>query len=102
MYISKLIISILDDQLSRILLFIILWIISHCVYGHSYQNKYYSIIVLVMGLTLDMGSKLVFWIVRSYEGSTLFKATSANQLKPGDPVMPMKMSILQSPDMQGN
>lgn len=54
-----------------------------------------------MGLTLDMDSRAVYWIVRSYEGSTLFKAITADEIKMGEEIHPQKISSLQYPNMQG-
>lgn len=54
-----------------------------------------------MGLTLDMDQRAVYWIVRSYEGSTLFRAVMADELKLGEEVEPQKVSSLQYPNMQG-
>ncbi|XP_075227577.1 receptor protein-tyrosine kinase sevenless [Lycorma delicatula] len=55
----------------------------------------------VMGLTLDMDRRGVYWIVRSYEGSTLYRAVMADELKLGEEVEPQKISSLQYPNMQG-
>ena len=61
----------------------------------------YNILFSVMGLTLDMDSRAVYWIVRSYEGSSLFKAVTADKLTMGEEIHPQKVSSLQYPDMQG-
>ncbi|XP_054270502.1 proto-oncogene tyrosine-protein kinase ROS isoform X2 [Macrosteles quadrilineatus] len=55
----------------------------------------------VMGLTIDMDTRSVFWIVRSYEGSSLFRAATADRLKHGEEIEPQKVSSLQYPNMQG-
>ncbi|RZF32704.1 hypothetical protein LSTR_LSTR004132, partial [Laodelphax striatellus] len=55
----------------------------------------------VMGLTLDVDHQGVYWIVRSYEGSTLFHAPTADCLKIGEEIQPLKVSSLQHPNMQG-
>ncbi|XP_046671359.1 proto-oncogene tyrosine-protein kinase ROS-like [Homalodisca vitripennis] len=55
----------------------------------------------VMGLTIDMDSRTVYWIVRSYEGSSLFRASTADKLKVGEEILPQKVSSLQYPNMQG-
>lgn len=54
-----------------------------------------------MGLTLDMNYRSVYWIVRSYEGSSLFRAITADELKMGEEIRPEKVSSLQYPNMQG-
>lgn len=55
----------------------------------------------VMGLTLDHEQQTVYWIVRSYEGSTLFKEKMAQQLAPGTAPSPIRVSNLQKANMQG-
>lgn len=37
-----------------------------------------------MGLTADLEKKWVYWLVRSYDGSELHRAPSADQIAPGD------------------
>lgn len=54
-----------------------------------------------MGLTIDMDKRSVYWIVRSYEGSSLFRAATADKLKHGEEILPQKVSSLQYPNMQG-
>ncbi|XP_069689840.1 proto-oncogene tyrosine-protein kinase ROS isoform X2 [Periplaneta americana] len=54
----------------------------------------------VMGLTLDVDQRAVYWIVRSYEGSTLFRAPTAEEIPHGEEIFPKRMS-LQHPHMQG-
>lgn len=56
----------------------------------------------VMGLTLDMHKKTVYWIVRNYEGSTLFRALMADNLQLTQEITPVKMALTQYPDIQGN
>uniref|UniRef100_T1HB35 Tyrosine-protein kinase receptor n=1 Tax=Rhodnius prolixus TaxID=13249 RepID=T1HB35_RHOPR len=55
----------------------------------------------VMGLTLDMITRDVFWIVRNYEGSTLFKADMAEGRFVENEVVPIKIALIQYPDIQG-
>lgn len=54
-----------------------------------------------MGLTLDVDQRAVYWIVRSYEGSTLFQAPTAEQLQHGEDILPIKTTSLQHPQIQG-
>lgn len=54
-----------------------------------------------MGLTIDMEKRSVYWIVRSYEGSSLFQAATADKLKFGEEIQPQKISSLQYPNIQG-
>jgi len=53
-----------------------------------------------MGLTLDLDSRAVYWVVRSYEGASLYKAPTAETLEPGE-VQPIRISKLQHPSVQG-
>lgn len=53
---------------------------------------------LVMGLTLDVDSKFVYWIVRGSEGSNLFRAPMAGY---STNIQAVKVSSLQKPNMQG-
>ncbi|XP_014249043.1 proto-oncogene tyrosine-protein kinase ROS [Cimex lectularius] len=55
----------------------------------------------VMGLTLDTISRMVFWIVRNYEGSTLFRAEMANGNNLNWEVSSTKISLVQHPDILG-
>ncbi|KAJ9583818.1 hypothetical protein L9F63_021821, partial [Diploptera punctata] len=55
----------------------------------------------VMGLTLNVDQRAVYWIVRSYEGSTLFQAPTAEQLQHGEEILPIKTTSLQHPHIQG-
>lgn len=55
-----------------------------------------------MGLTLDMNMKSVYWIVRNYEGSTLFRADMADGSTPFNEIVPVKMPLTQYPDIQGS
>lgn len=55
----------------------------------------------VMGLTLDMEKQMVYWIVRSYKGSTLFREKMAQHLQPGVAPSPIRVSNLQKPNMLG-
>ncbi|KAK9499087.1 hypothetical protein O3M35_003599 [Rhynocoris fuscipes] len=54
-----------------------------------------------MGLTLDTSARDVYWIVRNYEGSTLFKANMAEGKIVGNEVVPIKIALIQYPDIQG-
>lgn len=63
----------------------------------DYQFKFLT----VMGLTIDMEKRSVYWIVRSYEGSSLFQAATADKLKFGEEIQPQKISSLQHPNIQG-
>lgn len=54
-----------------------------------------------MGLTLDTEQEMVYWIVRSYEGSTLFRERMAQHLPFGTSPSPVRVSNLQKPNMQG-
>jgi hypothetical protein len=54
-----------------------------------------------MGLTIDMDTRNVYWIVRSYEGSSLFRAATAERLKHSEEIEPQKVSSLQYSNMQG-
>lgn len=56
----------------------------------------------VMGLTLDVDQRAVYWIVRSFEGSTLFQAPTAEEIPHGEEIYPIKEMSLQHPQMQGN
>lgn len=56
-------------------------------------------IFLVMGLTLDMHSKFVYWIVRGLDGSNLFRAPMAGYSKK---ITVEKISSLQKPNLQGS
>lgn len=70
--------------------------------GHRVLLKAYHFKFLtVMGLTIDMEKRSVYWIVRSYEGSSLFKAATADKLKFGEEIQPQKISSLQHPNIQG-
>lgn len=42
------------------------FLFNSCVYLQQFSGKQ------VMGLTLDLDNENIFWIVRSYEGSSLF------------------------------
>ena len=55
-----------------------------------------------MGLTLAPDSQSVYWVVRSYEGSALFRAPMAGQLQlqPGEVVPSVQVSQLCA-SMQG-
>lgn len=56
----------------------------------------------VMGLTLDMENRFVYWIVRSYEsGSILFRAPTSELIPMTQKVIPEKVSALQHPNIQG-
>jgi hypothetical protein len=64
-----------------------------------------------MGVTLDRERGLVFWIVRSYEGSLLFTAPMAKDSDPlpsstslsrSQGVRPEKVTSLMHPVVQGN
>ncbi|XP_021913370.1 proto-oncogene tyrosine-protein kinase ROS isoform X3 [Zootermopsis nevadensis] len=55
----------------------------------------------VMGLTLDVDRRAVYWIVRSYEGSTLFQAPTAEEIPQGEEIYPIKEMSLQHSHMQG-
>lgn len=49
-----------------------------------------------------MDDRHVYWIVRSNEGSTLYKAPMAHYLDTvTDEIVPIKISSLQHPNMQG-
>lgn len=48
-----------------------------------------------------MNHNMVYWIIRSSEGSTLFKAPMAATLPPGTNPKAESVSNLQIPDMQG-
>ncbi|XP_044258516.1 proto-oncogene tyrosine-protein kinase ROS isoform X1 [Tribolium madens] len=52
----------------------------------------------VMGLTLDIHNKFVYWIVRGLEGSNLFRAPMAGYTQK---ITVEKISSLQKPNMQG-
>lgn len=54
-----------------------------------------------MGLTLDNEQETVYWIVRSHEGSTLFKQKMAQHLPLSGSHVSIKVSSLQKPNMQG-
>ncbi|RZC34249.1 proto-oncogene tyrosine-protein kinase ROS, partial [Asbolus verrucosus] len=53
----------------------------------------------VMGLTLDINDKFVYWIVRGSEGSNLFRAAMAGYSN--EKITAEKISSLQKPNMQG-
>lgn len=55
----------------------------------------------MIGLTLDMDHNMVYWIIRSSEGSNLFRAPMAGYFPVGTKVIPESISNLQKPDMQG-
>jgi hypothetical protein len=55
-----------------------------------------------MGLTLDVDQRAVYWIVRSFEGSTLFQAPTAEEIPHGEEIYPIKEMSLQHPHMQGS
>ncbi|XP_044740104.1 proto-oncogene tyrosine-protein kinase ROS [Chrysoperla carnea] len=56
----------------------------------------------VMGLTIDIDQHIVYWIVRSFEGSTLFHAPTAEQLSPTSEItMIYRQHHLQQNDIQG-
>ncbi|KAK7868921.1 hypothetical protein R5R35_014230 [Gryllus longicercus] len=55
----------------------------------------------VMGLTLDPDRRLVYWIVRSYEGSLLFQAPTAEQFFPRHQDTSLKALPLQQHNIQG-
>ncbi|KAF5278624.1 hypothetical protein FQA39_LY00666 [Lamprigera yunnana] len=55
----------------------------------------------VMGLTLDMHRKMVYWIIRGSEGSNLFRAPMVGSFPPDIKPTPESISSLQKPDMQG-
>lgn len=57
--------------------------------------------ISVVGLTLDMDYKAVYWIVRSSEGSNLYKAPMAGYLPNEAKVSEEMVSSLQKPNMQG-
>lgn len=54
-----------------------------------------------MGLTIDTDRREVYWIVRSVEGASLFRAETADKLKYTEEVLPQKISSLQYSNMQG-
>ncbi|XP_060523893.1 proto-oncogene tyrosine-protein kinase ROS isoform X2 [Cylas formicarius] len=54
----------------------------------------------VMGLTLDMDQKYVYWIVRGSDGSNLFKAPMAGYTDKSQ-IKLEKVGLLQKPNMQG-
>lgn len=66
---------------------------------HEYNSFW---LLTVMGLTLDVDQRAVYWIVRSYEGSTLFQAPTAEAIPQGEEKYPIKEMSLQHPHMQGN
>lgn len=68
---------------------------------HSLHSPHNKCCVLVMGLTLDHEQQIVYWIVRSYEGSTLFRENMAQLLGRGTTPSPIRVSNLQKPNMQG-
>ncbi|XP_072155472.1 proto-oncogene tyrosine-protein kinase ROS isoform X1 [Bemisia tabaci] len=53
----------------------------------------------VIGLTLDMEDRSVYWIVRSYEGSSLFKAFMADPSL-NDQISPIHVITLESSNLQ--
>nr|CAD7427324.1 unnamed protein product [Timema monikensis] len=55
----------------------------------------------VMGLTLDMDRQAVYWIVRSYEGSKLYQAPTAEMIPTGQKVEPIMVSSLQYKNIEG-
>ncbi|KAK4881780.1 hypothetical protein RN001_005099 [Aquatica leii] len=55
----------------------------------------------VMGLTLDLHRKMIYWIIRGSEGSNLFRAPMAGAFPVGTKTVPESISSLQRPDMQG-
>ncbi|KAK6636659.1 hypothetical protein RUM43_010321 [Polyplax serrata] len=56
----------------------------------------------VMGLTLNLDDKHVYWIVRSNEGSNLYKAPMAYSNGPDEfELQPIKISSLKHANMQG-
>nr|CAD7258653.1 unnamed protein product [Timema shepardi] len=55
----------------------------------------------VMGLTLDMDRQAVYWIVRSYEGSKLYQAPTAEMIPTGQKVEPIMVSNLQYKNIEG-
>lgn len=56
----------------------------------------------VMGLTLDMEDRYVYWIVRSYEsGSIVYRAPTSEKIPMSQKIVPEKISILQHPNIQG-
>ncbi|XP_030754698.1 proto-oncogene tyrosine-protein kinase ROS-like isoform X3 [Sitophilus oryzae] len=54
----------------------------------------------VMGLTLDMDKKLVYWVVRGSDGSHLFEAPMAGYYD-GEDITKRKVALLQRGNMQG-
>lgn len=55
-----------------------------------------------MGLTLNLDDKHVYWIVRSNEGSNLYKAPMAYSNGPDEfELQPIKISSLKHANMQG-
>lgn len=55
-----------------------------------------------MGLTLNEDEKHVYWIVRSNEGSSLYKAPMAHSRHEyDDDEQPLKISTFKHPNMQG-
>lgn len=57
---------------------------------------------LVMGLTLNTDDRHVYWIIRSNEGSNLYKAPMADSNGvTTEEIEPIKVSSLQHPNMQG-
>lgn len=67
----------------------------------AYEYEFQCLLI-VMGLTLDVDQRAVYWIVRSFEGSTLFQAPTAEDIPHGEEIYPIKEMSLQHPHMQGN
>ncbi|XP_014482097.1 PREDICTED: proto-oncogene tyrosine-protein kinase ROS isoform X2 [Dinoponera quadriceps] len=56
----------------------------------------------VMGLTLDIENKYVYWIVRSYvSGSIVYRAPTSEKIPMSQKIVPEKVSALHVPNLQG-
>lgn len=50
--------------------------------------------VIVMGLTTDLENKWLYWMVRSYDGSELHRAPTADQISHGIYEVPVFCNFL--------
>ncbi|XP_063241344.1 proto-oncogene tyrosine-protein kinase ROS isoform X2 [Bacillus rossius redtenbacheri] len=68
---------------------------------HTYHKAEFYSGKRVMGLTLDVDRRRLYWIVSSYEGSTLFQASTAELLGTELFLAPTKVANLQHRNIQG-
>lgn len=89
------------DSLRGYIYFSTGYAVEYCRLNGKQKKEYYRFEVwsgkLVMGLTLDMDNKRVYWIVRSYEGSSLMSAPMAGT----DEHLQLEEYVLQDKTLQG-